>query len=98
MIRPLHDRILIKRMKADEVSKGGLYLPEPAREKPHKGEVVAHGKGKILEDGTRRAIDVKVGDVVIFGKYSGTEIAVDGDEFLMMREDDIMAVFCEKED
>lgn len=91
-IRPLHDRILVKRLDVDEVSKGGIVLPDTAKEKPIQGEVKALGEGKIHEDGTRRPIDLKVGDTVLFGKYSGTEVKLEDDEYLVMREDDIMAV------
>ncbi|GJM08133.1 MAG: 10 kDa chaperonin [Lysobacteraceae bacterium] len=91
-IRPLHDRVIIKRMEEERTSPGGIVIPDSATEKPIKGEVLAVGNGKILEDGTVRQLDVKVGDKVLFGKYSGTEVKVDGDELVVMREDDIMAV------
>ena len=91
-IRPLHDRVIIKRMEEERTSPGGIVIPDSATEKPIKGEVMAVGNGKILEDGTVRQLDVKVGDKVLFGKYSGTEVKVDGDELVVMREDDIMAV------
>jgi chaperonin GroES len=91
-IRPIHDRVLIKRVKEETKTKGGIYIPDTAKEKPIKGEVVAVGRGKILEDGTVRALEVKKGDRVLFGKYSGTEIKIDGEEHLMMREEDILAI------
>ena len=91
-IRPLHDRVIVKRMEEERTSPGGIVIPESAAEKPVKGEVVAIGKGKILENGDSRPLDVKVGDKVLFGKYSGSEVKVDGEELLVMREDDITAV------
>jgi chaperonin GroES len=91
-IRPLHDRVVIKRMEEERTSPGGIVIPDSATEKPVRGEVVAVGNGKILENGEVRALDVKVGDAVLFGKYAGTEIKVDGEEVLVMREDDIVAV------
>ncbi|MCH8896608.1 MAG: co-chaperone GroES [Gammaproteobacteria bacterium] len=91
-IRPLHDRVIIKRMEEERTSAGGIVIPDSAAEKPIKGEVVAVGNGKILESGDVRALDLKVGDKVLFGKYSGTEVTVDGDELLVMREEDVMAV------
>lgn len=91
-IRPLHDRIVVRRLDAEETSKGGIVLPDTAKEKPIQGEVTAVGEGKILEDGSRRPVDVKVGDKVLFGKYSGTEVKFDSDDLLVMREDDIMAI------
>jgi chaperonin GroES len=91
-IRPLHDRILVKRLEEERTSAGGIIIPDTATEKPVQGKVVAVGKGKILEDGSVRALDVKVGDKVLFGKYGGTEVKVDGDELLVMREEDVMAV------
>ena len=91
-IRPLHDRIIVKRMEEERTSPGGIVIPDAATEKPIKGEVVAAGNGKILENGTVRALDVKVGDHILFGKYSGTEVKVDGEEYLVMREEDVMAV------
>ena len=92
-IRPLHDRVVIKRTEEDSTSAGGIVIPDSASEKPSKGEVIAVGNGKILDSGEIRALDLKVGDKVLFGKYSGTEIKVDDDDFLVMREDDIMAIF-----
>ncbi|MDA0821606.1 MAG: co-chaperone GroES [Proteobacteria bacterium] len=91
-IRPLHDRVVIKRTEEDTTSAGGIVIPDSASEKPSKGEVVAVGNGKILESGDVRALDIKVGDKVLFGKYSGTEVKVDNEDLLVMREDDIMAV------
>lgn len=91
-LRPLHDRVIVKRLEAETKSSGGIVIPDSAAEKPIKGEVLAVGKGKILENGDVRPLDVKVGDTVLFGKYSGTEVKVDGDELLVMREEDIMAV------
>ena len=91
-IRPLHDRVIVKRMEEERTSPGGIVIPDAAAEKPIKGEIVAVGHGKILENGEIRALDVKAGDKVLFGKYSGTEVKVDGEELLVMKEDDIMAV------
>ncbi|HHC72649.1 MAG TPA: co-chaperone GroES [Thiotrichales bacterium] len=91
-IRPLHDRVIIKRMEEERTSPGGIVIPDTAAEKPVKGEVVAVGNGKIMENGEVRPLDVKVGDKVLFGKYSGTEVKVEGEELLVMREEDIMAV------
>ncbi len=91
-IRPLHDRVVIKRMEEERTSPGGIVIPDSATEKPIKGEVMAVGNGKITDSGELRALDVKVGDRVLFGKYSGTEIKMGGDELVVMREDDIMAV------
>lgn len=91
-IRPLHDRVVIKRMEEERTSPGGIVIPDSATEKPIKGEVMAVGNGKITDNGELRALDVKVGDRVLFGKYSGTEIKMGGDELVVMREDDIMAV------
>jgi chaperonin GroES len=91
-LRPLHDRVIIKRLEAETKSAGGIVIPDSAAEKPIKGEVVAVGNGKILEDGKVRPIGVKAGEKVLFGKYSGTEVKVDGEELLVMREEDLMAV------
>ncbi len=91
-IRPLPDRVIVKRLEEERVSAGGIVIPDTAAEKPIQGKVVAVGKGKILEDGSVRALDVKVGDKILFGKYSGTEVKVDGDELVVMREEDVMAV------
>ena len=91
-LRPLHDRVIVKRMEEERTTPGGIVIPDSAAEKPIRGEVIAVGNGKILENGEVRALDVKAGDKVLFGKYSGTEVKVDGEEVLVMREDDIMAV------
>jgi chaperonin GroES len=91
-IRPLHDRVVIKRLEEERTSPGGIVIPDTAAEKPIRGEVIAVGKGKILESGDVRPLDLKVGDRVLFGKYSGTEVKVDGEDVLVMREDDVMAV------
>jgi len=91
-IRPLHDRVVIRRTEEERTSPGGIVIPDAAAEKPIKGEVLAVGNGKLLESGDVRPLDLKVGDQVLFGKYSGTEVKVDGEELLVMREDDIMAV------
>lgn len=91
-IRPLHDRVIVKRLEEERTSPGGIVIPDTAAEKPIQGKVIAVGKGKILEDGSVRAPDVKVGDKVLFGKYSGTEVKVEGEELLVMREEDLMGV------
>ncbi|MCC7121472.1 MAG: co-chaperone GroES [Gammaproteobacteria bacterium] len=91
-IRPLHDRVIVKRLEEDKTSPGGIVIPDSAAEKPIRGEVVAVGNGKVLDNGQVRMLDLKVGEKVLFGKYSGTEVKVDGVEYLVMREDDIMAV------
>jgi chaperonin GroES len=92
-IRPLHDRIVVKRLDEERKSPGGIVIPDTAAEKPIRGKVIAVGKGKLLDNGEVRPVDLKVGDQVLFGKYTGTEIKVDGDELLVMREDDVMGVF-----
>jgi chaperonin GroES len=92
-IRPLHDRVIVKRLEEDKTSPGGIVIPGSAAEKPVQGKIVAVGKGKILENGEVRPCDVKVGDKILFGKYDGTEVRVDGEQLLVMREDDVMAVF-----
>jgi chaperonin GroES len=92
-IRPLHDRVIIKRLEEERTSPGGIVIPDSAAEKPVQGKVMAVGKGKILEDGTIRPLDVKVGDKILFGKYSGTEVKIDGEELVVMREEDVMAIF-----
>ena len=89
-IRPLHDRVIIRRTEEERTSPGGIVIPDTATEKPIKGEVVAVGNGKVLDSGETRALDLKAGDKVLFGKYSGTEVKVDGEELLVMREDDVM--------
>jgi chaperonin GroES len=91
-LRPLHDRVIVKRMEEERLSAGGIVIPDSATEKPVRGEVLAVGNGKILENGEKRDLDVKAGDKVLFGKYAGTEVKVDGEELLVMREEDIMAV------
>ncbi|HEY4118524.1 MAG TPA: co-chaperone GroES [Byssovorax sp.] len=91
-IRPLQDRVIVRRVKEEEKTKGGLYIPDTAKEKPIEATVVAVGNGKVLEDGTVRKLDVKAGDRILFGKYSGTEVKVDGEEHLILREDDILGV------
>jgi chaperonin GroES len=91
-VRPLHDRVLVKRFNEEERSKGGIIIPDTAKEKPAQGEIIAVGSGRVSEDGKLRPLDVKKGDRVLFGKYAGTEIKIDGEEFLMMREEDILGV------
>jgi chaperonin GroES len=91
-IRPLHDRVVVRRMEEERTSAGGIVIPDSATEKPIQGEVVAIGNGKIMDNGDHRSLDVKVGDRILFGKYSGTEVKLDGEELLVMREDDIMGV------
>lgn len=91
-LRPLHDRVIVRRMEEERTSAGGIVIPDSATEKPSKGEIVATGNGKILDNGEIRGLDVKAGDQVLFGKYSGTEVKVDGEELLVMREEDIMAI------
>ena len=91
-IRPLQDRIIIKRVEEEKMTKSGIIIPDTAKEKPIEGEVIAVGNGKILDDGKVRALEVKVGDRILFGKYSGTEIKIDGVEHLMLREDDVLGV------
>lgn len=92
-LRPLHDRVIVKRLEEEKKSAGGILIPDSAAEKPSKGEVLAVGAGKVMDDGKIRPCDVKKGDIVLFGKYSGSEVKVDGAELVVMREDDIMAVF-----
>lgn len=90
--RPLHDRLLVKRVEAEEKSKGGIIIPDSAKEKPVEGKVIAVGNGKTLDNGERRALELKVGDTVLFGKYSGSEIKIDGEEHIILREDDVLGV------
>mgnify|MGYP000747760718 CR=1 FL=1 len=90
--RPLHDRVVVRRLEEDTKTAGGIIIPDSATEKPSKGEVIATGNGKILDNGETRALDVKVGDKVLFGKYSGTEIKIDGEDVLIMKEEDILGV------
>jgi len=92
MIKPLADRIVVKALTAEETTKGGIVLPDTAKEKPQEGEVIAVGPGRLLDNGTRVAPEVKVGDRVIFAKYSGTEVKIEGEEYLIMREGDVLAV------
>ena len=91
-IRPLHDRVIVRRIEEGEQIRGGIIIPDTAKEKPQEGEVIAAGEGKYKDDGTRQALDVKVGDRVLFGKYSGSEIKIDGEEYLIMREDEILGI------
>ncbi|HEV8722324.1 MAG TPA: co-chaperone GroES [Candidatus Binatia bacterium] len=91
-IRPLQDRVIVKRIEEEEKSKGGIIIPDTAKEKPQEGKVMAVGKGKVNEDGKITPLDVKVNDLILFGKYSGTEINIDGEEHLIMREDDILGI------
>ncbi|MBT8130240.1 MAG: co-chaperone GroES [Gammaproteobacteria bacterium] len=91
-IRPLHDRVVVKRMEEERTSAGGIVIPDSAAEKPQKGEIVAVGNGKMTDSGEVRALEVKVGDQVLFGKYSGTEIKIDGEDVLIMKEEDILGV------
>jgi len=92
-VRPLHDRILVRRMAEEEKTPGGIIIPDTAKEKPQRGEVVATGKGRVTEDGRTLPLEVKVGDKVLFGKYAGTELKLDGVEYLMIREEDVLGVF-----
>ncbi|HTS50005.1 MAG TPA: co-chaperone GroES [Bryobacteraceae bacterium] len=91
-LRPLHDRILVRRLEEKEAMRGGIIIPDTAKEKPQQAEVVAIGSGKLLEDGQRASIDVKAGDRILFGKYSGSDVRIDGEEYLILREDEILGV------
>ena len=91
-VRPLHDRVLVKRVEEKETVKGGIIIPDTAKEKPMEGEVIAVGSGKVMDDGKRASMDVKAGDRILFGKYSGTEIKIDEEDYIIMREDEILAV------
>jgi chaperonin GroES len=91
-VRPLHDRIIVKRIKEEETTKGGIIIPDTAKEKPSEGKVIAVGNGKLLENGKLQPLEVKKGNKVLFGKYAGTEVKIDGEEHLIMREDDIIAI------
>jgi chaperonin GroES len=91
-IRPLQDRILVKRLEGEETTKGGIIIPDTAKEKPSEGSVVAVGKGKVLENGTTMPLDVKVGDKVLFSKYSGSDVKIEGEDYMIMREDDILGI------
>ena len=95
-MRPLHDRVIVKRLEQERTSPGGIVIPDSATEKPVQGKVVAVGNGKILDDGKVRPLDVKVGDKILFGKYSGTEVKMDGDDLVVMREEDVMAIIDSK--
>ena len=92
IIRPLHDRLLVKRREEDQITSGGIVIPDAAKEKPVEGEVIAVGKGKPLDNGESRALEVNIGDKVLFGKYAGTEVKLDGVDYLVLREDDVIAV------
>ena len=91
-VRPLHDRLLVRRIEEKEQVRGGIIIPDTAKEKPQEGEVLAVGNGKVLDNGTKIALDVKVGDKILFGKYSGTDIKIDGQEVLILREDEVLAI------
>ncbi len=91
-IRPLQDRLIVERIDVQEKTSAGIYIPDTAKEKPQQGKVIAVGKGKVREDGTVQPLDLKAGDTILFGKYSGTEIKIDGEEYLIMREDDVLGV------
>jgi chaperonin GroES len=91
-VRPLHDRLVVRRIEEKETAKGGIIIPDSAKEKPQEGEVLAVGNGKLLDNGTKVALDVKVGNKILFGKYSGTEIKLDGEDVLILREDEVLAV------
>ena len=91
-VRPLHDRLLVRRIEEKETAKGGIIIPDTAKEKPQEGQVLAVGNGKVLDNGTKIALEVKAGDKILFGKYSGTEIKIDGEEVLILREDEVLAV------
>ena len=91
-VRPLHDRLLVRRIEEKETVKGGIIIPDTAKEKPQEGEVIAVGNGKLLENGSKVPLDVKAGDRILFGKYSGTDIRIDGQEYLILREDEVLAI------
>ena len=95
-VRPLYDRILIKRLDIEEKTKGGIIIPETAKEKPQEGKVISVGKGKLLDNGSTRHLDVKAGDRILFGKYGGTEINIEGEEYIILREDEVLAVVQDK--
>jgi chaperonin GroES len=95
-VRPLHDRIIVQRLEEGEQRIGGIIIPDSAKEKPQQGKVIAAGTGKVKDDGKKVPLDVKAGDLILFGKYSGQEIKLDGDEYLIMREDEVLAVIDEK--
>jgi len=92
-IKPLHDRVLVRRLEEKEVKKGGIIIPDTAKEKPQEGEIIAVGPGKVGDDGKRLPMDVKVGDKILFGKYSGSEVKLKDEEFLIMREEDVLGIF-----
>lgn len=91
-VKPLHDRVIVKRVEEEEKTKGGIIIPDTAKEKPIEGKVIAVGDGKILDNGKKAPLEVKVGDTVLFGKYGGTDVKIDGEDYLIMREDDIIAI------
>ena len=91
-VRPLHDRLLVRRVEKEETAKGGIIIPDTAKEKPQEGEVLAVGNGRVLDNGTKLPLDVKAGDKILFGKYSGSEIKIEGEEVLILREDEVLAV------
>ncbi len=91
-VRPLHDRLVVRRIEEKETAKGGIIIPDTAKEKPQEGEVLAVGNGKVLDNGTKVALDVKVGDKILFGKYTGTDIKIDGEEVLILREDEVLGI------
>jgi len=95
-VKPLHDRLVVKRIEEEEKTKGGIIIPDAAKEKPQEGRVIAVGDGKVLENGQKSPLAVKVGDKILFGKYSGTEIKIDGEEHLILREDDVLAIVLDK--
>jgi len=95
-VKPLYDRLVVKRLEEEEKTKGGIIIPDAAKEKPQEGRVIAVGEGKVLESGQKAPLSVKVGDKILFGKYSGTEIKIDGDEHLILREDDVLAIVVDK--
>ncbi|MGD0658458.1 MAG: co-chaperone GroES [Syntrophorhabdales bacterium] len=95
-VKPLYDRLVVKRLEEEEKTKGGIIIPDAAKEKPQEGRVIAVGDGKVLENGQKAPLSVKVGDKILFGKYSGTEIKIDGDEHLILREDDVLAIIVDK--
>ena len=95
-IRPLHDRILVKRIDEEETVRGGIIIPDSAKEKPQQADVIAVGNGRVLKDGSRQALDVKEGDRILFGKYSGSEVKLDGEEYLILREEDVLGILSSK--
>ncbi len=95
-VKPLYDRLVVKRLEEEEKTKGGIIIPDAAKEKPQEGRVIAVGDGKVLENGQKAPLSVKAGDKILFGKYSGTEIKIDGDEHLILREDDVLAIIVDK--